>query len=94
MESEWINQTWRKTLMKTAEEIILEFKELPTEEWRKVVEYVDSAREDAFQITHYSPEDMAKIEHDLEEAKRGINVVGPFKGEEANEYLRNLMRNA
>ncbi|MEW6236317.1 MAG: hypothetical protein AB1656_13100 [Candidatus Omnitrophota bacterium] len=80
--------------MKTAEEIILEFKELPPEEWQKVVEYVEAAKENVFPITHYSPEDMADIEHDLEEAKRGENVVGPFTGEEANEYLRKLMRNA
>jgi len=77
--------------MKTAEEIILEFKELPPEEWQKVVEYVETAKENAFSITHYSPEDMAKIEHDLEEAKRGINISGPFyTNEELLAHLDSL----
>ncbi|QQR55627.1 type II toxin-antitoxin system RelB/DinJ family antitoxin [Candidatus Peregrinibacteria bacterium] len=29
-----------------------------------------------------------------EEAKRGINVEGPFQGEEAIKYLKNLAKNA
>ncbi len=29
-----------------------------------------------------------------EEAKRGMNVSGPFKGKEAVDYLRNLAKNA
>jgi len=80
------------TQMKTAEEIILEFKQLPPEEWQKVVEYIDSAREDAFQFTHYSSEDMAKIDHDLDEAERGINVSPTLKGEEAVAYLRQFRK--
>jgi len=74
-------------LMKTAEEIILEFQELPPEERQKVVEYVDSSREEAFPMTRYSSEDMAKIDHDLEEAEQGINIEEFSSMEEAIKSL-------
>ncbi|MEW6236319.1 MAG: hypothetical protein AB1656_13110 [Candidatus Omnitrophota bacterium] len=63
--------------MKTAEEVIEILQELPPEERRKVAEYLYESEEE-FLEENYSPEDMAKIEHDLEEAKQGINVIGPF----------------
>jgi len=91
--------------MKTAEEIILEFKELPPEEWDKVVEYVDSVKEQeetnflnqAFEEEYveeenYSPEDIALLDRLQEEAEQGINMSGPFVGEEAINYLRRLRK--
>lgn len=77
--------------MRTAEELIRILKELPADEWRNVVEYVDSSRDDRIEPTHDSNEDMAKIESDLEEARRGINVSGPFfSAKEAIEHLDRL----
>ncbi len=74
--------------MKTAQEIILEIQVLPPEERQIVVEYVESTKDEAFKITNYPPEVLEEIDRCAEEAKRGENVVGPFRDEEANEYLR------
>jgi len=86
--------------MKTAEEIILEFKELPPEEWDKVVEYVDSVKEQeetnflnqAFEEEYveeenYSPEDIALLDRLQEEAEQGINVEEFSSMEEAIKSL-------
>lgn len=73
--------------MKTAEEIIQEIKELPLEERQKVADYM-SVEEEPFLETNYSPEDMAKLYQDIEEYNQGIDVVGPFTGEDAIAYLK------
>lgn len=78
--------------MKTAEDIIQEIEELSPEEREKVSNYFSSEMEGIYREEKYSEEDIAKLEQDALEAKQGINVVGPYKGEEANEYLRTLMR--
>ena len=80
------------TMMKTAEDIIQDLQELSPEEREKVSDYFTSEMDGIYREEHYSDEDMAKIEQDALEAKQGINVVGPFRGEEAVEYLRSLMR--
>jgi len=79
-------------MMKTAEDIIQDLQELSPEEREKVSDYFTSEMDGIYREEHYSDEDMAKIEQDALEAKQGINVVGPFRGEEAVEYLRSLMR--
>lgn len=73
--------------MKTAEEIILEFKELPPEEWKKVVDDVDSTRENTFQITQYSDKDLTLLDQRYQEAKNGINVDRFSSMEEAIQFL-------
>ncbi len=73
-----------------AQEIIMEIEKLPQEEKQVVIEFAVSIREDAYKETDYSLEDMAKIDHDIEEAGRGENTVGPFRGKEAVNYLRKL----
>ncbi|RJP30549.1 MAG: hypothetical protein C4527_09395 [Candidatus Omnitrophota bacterium] len=64
--------------MKTAQDVIMEIQELPPEEKQIVVDFVASIQEETYNPTYYSPEDMAKIDHDMEEAEQGINVSGPF----------------
>ncbi len=79
--------------MKTAEEIILEIKELSREERKKVADYLQSEENDDFQEEHYSPEDISRILKAGEEAEKGIGVSPELEGEEAVDYLRKL-RNA
>ncbi|MEW6237002.1 MAG: hypothetical protein AB1656_16580 [Candidatus Omnitrophota bacterium] len=76
--------------MKTAEEIISEIKELSPEERRIVVDFVESQKEESFIITRYSPEDMAKLDQDQEEARQGINISPELEGDEAIAYLEKL----
>ncbi len=73
----------------TAYEIIKEIEKLPLKEKQIVVDYLDSM-EDVFQQTHYSVEDMAKLDQAQEEAHNGINVSPEMDEEEAIEYLRKL----
>ena len=91
--------------MKTAEEVIMDFQELAHDQQEKVVQFVISVKEqeetnvlnkaleeEYIQEENYSPEDMAKILKSGEEAERGINVSGPFAGEEAINHLRRLRK--
>ena len=78
--------------MNTIEEITFTIKTLPPEKIRIVADFVNAVKDESFKITRYSYEDMAKIEQDARETKQGINVSGPFVGEEANEHLRRLMK--
>ena len=80
--------------MQTDEEIVSTIKELPLEKKRIVVDYINAVKEESFKVTHYSPEIMAEINHDAEEAKRGENVYGPFKGQEAINFLTELEKQA
>ncbi len=63
-----------------------------------MVQYVDLERgaekDESFKVTHYPPEVMAEIIHDAEEAKRGENVYGPFRGKEAIDFLTELEKQA
>ncbi len=81
-----------KAKVNIAEEITLTIKKLSPEKMRIVADFVNAVKDESFKITKYSDEDMAKIEQDALEAKQGINVSGPFVGEEANEHLRRLIR--
>jgi hypothetical protein len=78
--------------MKTAQEVILSIDELSPEEQQAVFVYIENLQsEKPFQETNYSPEEMAKIDKDLEEAEKGINVCGPFHTtEEIFAHLDNL----
>jgi len=60
--------------MKTAQEIILEIGELPLQEQQLIKFHLLSQQAEGFKKTSYSPEIMAEIEHDLAEARQGINV--------------------
>jgi len=74
--------------MKTAEEIILEIKELSPDERQKVAEYIYSDEE--FPEENYSPEDMALLDQDEEEYRQGINISPELEGDEAIAYLERL----
>ena len=82
--------------MKTAQEIILEIGELPPEERQAVFDYVDSQKDvDShidleYQPTQYSSEIMTELDRAQEEARQGININGPFSGQEALDYLERL----
>ncbi len=80
--------------MHTDEEIVLTIKELPPEKKRIVIDYINAVKEESFKVTHYPPEVMAEINHDAEEAKRGENVYGPFRGQEAIDFLTELEKQA
>ncbi len=78
--------------MKTAKDIIQEIKDLPEEKKQKAAAYLNADEEEEFLEESYSEEDIARILQAGEEARQGINVVGPFEGEEAIEYLRKLRK--
>lgn len=92
--------------MKTAEDVIMDFQELTQDQKEKVITYVISTQ-DQLEINrlnevfdqeyireeNYSQEDLDKINHDADEAKRGINISGPFKNKkEALNHLDRLMK--
>ncbi|MEW6237178.1 MAG: hypothetical protein AB1656_17485 [Candidatus Omnitrophota bacterium] len=76
--------------MKTAEDVITDFRELAPDQQEKVIDFVASIIDQE----EFSEDDIALILQAREEAKQGINMSGPFRGEEANEHLRKLMRKA
>lgn len=76
--------------MRTADEIILEIQELPPEERQKVADYLNAGDGGEFLEEDYSPEDIAKLDRIQDEVERGINIIGPFSGTEAIEYLKKL----
>jgi len=73
-----------------AQEIIMEIGKLTQEEKQVVIDFAVSISEETYKETDYSLENMAKIDHDIEEAERGENTVGPFRGKEAVNYLKKL----
>lgn len=60
--------------MKTADEVIQDIQELSFEERQKVVDYLLLEDDEPFQPTRLSPEDMAKLDQDMEEYRQGIDV--------------------
>lgn len=78
--------------MTTAQEYIECFKELAPDQKQIVIDYVVSVIDDEVQ-DEFSEEDIAIVLQAKKEADQGINISGPFVGEEANDHLRNLMRN-
>ena len=77
--------------MKTADAIILEIQELPVDEQQKVADYLEFGEQTNSEEEHFSPEEIAEILQAGEEAKKGINVSGPFSGaKEAIAFLDNL----
>jgi len=74
--------------MKTAEKIIQEIRNLPPEERQKVADYLYAEEEELFRVTKLSPEDMAKLDRDMEEYRQGIDVSPVLKTkEEILSYL-------
>lgn len=70
--------------MRTAEEIILEIKELPPEEVQKIEEYLYHEREEC----ELSPEELEEVNRRAAEADRGENLSPVFDTvEEALEWL-------
>ncbi len=76
--------------MKTGAQFITAFEKLAPEEKQIVVDYVVSNGKEIFKETRYSPEIMDEIEHDLVEARQGINVSPELEGEQAVNYLKRL----
>jgi hypothetical protein len=76
--------------MKTTQDVIADYQALPPEEQQVVVEFFESNNGGEFKPTNYSAEIMAELDKDAKEAKKGINVDGPFQGKEAVEFLRKL----
>jgi len=77
--------------MKTAEAIIEEIQELAPDQKNIVIDYVNSIQdekdadflnraleEEYVEEENYSPEDIAKLNRAQEDAKKGINMSGPF----------------
>jgi hypothetical protein len=75
--------------MKTAQDIITDFQELSPDQQEEVINYVVSI----YEQEEFSKEDTAKILEAKEDAKKGINMSGPFVGEEAINHLRKLRHN-
>ncbi|MEW6234456.1 MAG: hypothetical protein AB1656_03645 [Candidatus Omnitrophota bacterium] len=74
--------------MKTADDAITDFRELAQDQQEKVIDFVTSIVDQE----EFSEEDTALILEAGEEAKQGINMSGPFVGEEAINYLRRLRK--
>jgi len=74
--------------MKTAENIIADIKRLAPDQQEKVIDFVASIIDQE----EFSEEETALILQASEEAKQGINMSGPFRGEEAINYLRRLRK--
>lgn len=60
--------------MKSTQEFIIQFDELPPEEQQVIIDYVVSKKDATLKSTHLSPEDMAVIDQRDEETQIGINV--------------------
>jgi len=88
------------TLMKTAENVIADFRELAHDQQEKVIQFVISVKEQekanslnqAFEEEYveeenYSPEDIALLDRLQEEAEQGINVEEFSSMEEAIKSL-------
>ncbi len=74
-----------KMIMTVTEEIIMKMEQLSPEDIHMIIQHFEP--EEVF-----SEEEINTILQAREEAKQGINMSGPFRGEEANEHLRKLMR--
>lgn len=72
--------------MKTAQDVILDFQALPVDQQEEVIHYVVSQK----QQEAFSDEDTALILQAKEDAAKGINMSGPFKGKEAIDFLTEL----
>ncbi|RJP20340.1 MAG: hypothetical protein C4527_25280 [Candidatus Omnitrophota bacterium] len=75
--------------MKTAQDVITEIQKLTPDQMEEVFHFVVSIME---QQEEFSEEDTALILEAREDAKRGINMSGPFVGEEAINHLQRLRK--
>ncbi len=70
-------------IVKSTEEIITMIEKLPPEDIREIIQHFQSEEE-------FSEEDDALLLEAIEDSKQGKNMIGPFEGEEAINYLRRL----
>lgn len=77
--------------MTTAQECIEGFKELTPDQQQIVIDYVISVKEE-LEPDEFSEEQIEIVLQAKKEADQGINISGPFVGEEANDHLRKLMK--
>lgn len=76
--------------MRTAEEIILEIKELPPEEIQKIEDYLLQDRDEC----ELSPEELAEVNQREADAGRGENLSPEFNSiREMKEYLLKNIEN-
>lgn len=94
-----------KVIVYTKQEIMNAFLELSPEEQEEIKEFVNSTRSDvdflvkAFDAEYvreenYSEEDRAVLDRCNEDAKKGINMSGPFEGQAAIDFLTKLEKQA
>lgn len=94
-----------KAIVHTTQEIIDAFLELPPKQQEEVREFVNSTsgdvdflekgfEEEYVEEENYSEEDIAELDRIQEEARRGENVYGPFRGKEAIDFLIKLEKQA
>lgn len=74
----------RENQMNT-QEIIIEMEKIPPEERQVVIQHFEREGEEK-----YSKEVIAELIERKKEAEREDDIVGPFQGKEAVEYLRRL----
>ena len=80
----------KAAIVKTAEDIILEIKELPPEEFQKGEEYLLQTQEE----WELSPEEEAEVDRRIAEADRGENLSPTFNSvEDMMNHLRNSIKN-
>ncbi|RJP28360.1 MAG: hypothetical protein C4527_12185 [Candidatus Omnitrophota bacterium] len=73
--------------MNTIEEITRSLQQLTPDKRQMVADYINAVKDESFQITRFSDEEMEMIDHDIKEAEQGINVSPKLKGQEAIDYL-------
>ena len=69
--------------MNASKEIITQMEKLPPEEIREIIEHFQPEEK-------FSEEDTALLLEAIEDSKQGKNMIGPFEGKEAINYLRSL----
>ena len=78
--------------LKTADEIILEIKELPLEERQKVADFLISDVEEEFFEEDYAPEVIERILQAGEETEKEENTDGPYQGDNVTAPLKALLK--
>lgn len=76
--------------MKTANDVIEDFKELADDQQEKVIEFVVSFVDQE----KFSENVVQQLLQARKDDKEGINMSGPFRGREAIDYLTELENQA
>ncbi len=91
----------KKIIMPTTQDVIHAFLKLPPKQQEEVREFVNSTCNEANFLVqafdadyvreeNYSQEDQTVLDQCQEDARKGINTSGPFKGKEAIDFLTEL----